>query len=107
MTVQPEIDFTVHTKENNPESQARLDENMDKWSHQCKIIFEALKAHRPVNNEEPMIWDDSINRFRKIGHLPRRIADLKELIKRDGLLYEIKDGWLPSGFKYYYLKGHN
>lgn len=104
MLIQQEIDWTIHEKENNPESQANLEDNKVRWSHQCKIIFEAMNKGIKVNNEEPKVWDDSINKLRKIGHLPRRIADIKDYLKKEGSNIIIEDGWLESGYKYYFIK---
>jgi hypothetical protein len=98
--IQTSFDFTVHAKENNNDSQAHLEANTEKWMHHCQIIYQAMLEGKKVGNEDPRVWDESIGRMRRIGHLPRRIADIKKYL--EGTEIEIKDGW-ENGFKYYYL----
>jgi hypothetical protein len=100
MLVQTTFDFTIHEKENNADSQAHLEVNTEKWMHHCKIIYEAMKRGKKVGNEDPRVWDESIKNYRRIGHLPRRIADIKKYLEGTGI--EVKDDW-KNGFKYYYL----
>lgn len=44
MTVQAEIDFTLHTKENNPFSEQILFDQYERLSKQCKVVYDLLKA---------------------------------------------------------------
>jgi hypothetical protein len=70
-TAQQEIDFNISHRENNPESQAHFEANKDKFSKQCRIVYEALLRGERLTTKIAMKDYD-------IGHLPRRILDLKE-----------------------------
>lgn len=67
---QTEIDFT-HGLENNMESQFNYKLNLDHFNNQCRIVLEQLLTGRKLN-----VRDAFINLG--IGHLPRRIKDLRE-----------------------------
>lgn len=67
---QTTIDFT-HGIENNPESDANYMANLDDFNRQCRIVLEQLLTGRRLTVREAFI---NLN----IGHLPRRIADLKD-----------------------------
>lgn len=68
---QTEIDFTVHTQENNPESETHLLENKMKFSKQSKTVFDLMMAGKRLTSRSAMIEHH-------IGHLARRIKDLKD-----------------------------
>lgn len=77
-----QIDFDVHLTENNVESQINLDVNRDKFSGQCKKVFDLLMA-----NDLPLSVKSATTEHH-ITSLPRRILDLKE----NGVL--ISDRWI-------------
>ena len=57
--------------ENNSESQAHFEANKEKFSRQCRIVYQALLRGERLTSMDAMV------RY-GIGHLPRRILDLKE-----------------------------
>lgn len=65
------ITFTSHRFENNPISQAHLDANREKFGHDCFKILQRL-----INREKLTVKGAMLEGLS--GHLPRRIADLKE-----------------------------
>lgn len=103
LNIQPEFDFEVHEKENNRESQDHLDENRKKWKHQCKVIFDHMVKGNSIGNEHPYVWDESKSKLVRIGHLPRRIADIKEYLSFEKSDIEIGDKWV-NGYKEYFIK---
>lgn len=96
MTSQLDI-FTVHQSENNPESQRHLDNNRPKFNRQCQQVFDLLMGGKVLTSYGSMV-------FHKIGHLARRIKDLRESGVR------ISDCW-DGGSKHWYMtpedKSHN
>lgn len=96
MTSQLDI-FTVHQSENNPESQRHLDKNRPKFNRQCQQVFDMLMKRTVLSTYTALV-------NHKIGHLPRRIKDLRE----SGVM--ISDCW-DGGSKHWYMtpedKSHN
>lgn len=71
---QLQIDFTqplVHN-ENNVESQLIFEANKDKFSNQCKIVFEAFLRGERLTTAKALIHYG-------IGDLRRRVKDLKDM----------------------------
>jgi hypothetical protein len=70
--IQGVIDWTtvVHTSENNAASEAHLEANRFKFTGQCAVVFSLLQKGKRLTCKSAM------NDY-GIGHLPRRIADLK------------------------------
>jgi hypothetical protein len=96
--MQFEIDWTntVHKKENNPVSQQVLDDNKEHFSKQAQLVYELLGKGIKLTAREAMIQHG-------IGHLARRIADLREAginIESEAVLV----GGKRSRFVKYYLK---
>jgi hypothetical protein len=75
---QSEFDFTVHSVENNQESQSILDEHKPKFSHQCKAIYYHFMNGGKLTSHSALQGIRYEGKLVQIGHLPRRIADLKE-----------------------------
>ena len=70
-TTQLEIDFRaplVH-HENNPESQKIFDGNIDHFSNQCKIVYNAFKRGERLTTTKALVEYG-------IGDLRRRVKDL-------------------------------
>ena len=79
------IDWTtvVHVRENNPVSEAHLDANRFKFTGQCAVVFSLLQKGKHLTCKSAM-------NDHGIGHLPRRIADLKAAGAN------VQDAWLTD-----------
>jgi len=86
------MDFTnpIPHIENNVESQHFYEANADKFNNQCKTVYEAL-----LRGERLTVLESAIKYG--IGHLPRRILDLKNL----GV--NVLDERMKGGYKEYFL----
>lgn len=71
----------THQIENNEKSQAHLNANAKKFSAQCQKVYDLLMGGIRLTSRSAMIDHG-------IGHLARRIKDLKDFHKID-----IKDEW--------------
>lgn len=90
--MQIEIDF-LHSRENNAESEINLAKQADKLNKQCSQVLNIL-----MTGEKLTSWSAMVNHH--IGHLARRILDLKQ----KG--YAIQDRWIEengSRFKEYFM----
>lgn len=90
--MQTELNF-LHTRENNAESQANLQQQAGHLNKQCSQVFNIL-----MTGERLTSWSAMVHYH--IGHLARRIADLRD----KG--YPIKDEWVEENgmrFKKYFL----
>lgn len=76
--------------ENNMESQEYLNDNIDKFNNQCRIVLKALLRGEKLTCATALIKYS-------IGHLPRRICTLRQF----GV--EVLDRRKSGGFKEYYL----
>jgi len=85
------LDFT-HREENNHDSRKHLEENRERFSAQCEKVYSLLRSgiHLTVLS--------AITEY-GISSLPRRILDLKEHFKREGIDVEIKDRWVKTDGK--------
>lgn len=85
---QAQLDFTVHKRENSPESQRHLDANRSHFNRKCQQVFDLLMAggHLTVLGAANA----------GIASLPRRIADLRNQGVR------ISDFW-ENGCKTYHM----
>ena len=90
MTTQAEINFTVHTRENNSFSEQILFDQYERLSNQCRIVYNALKEGKKLTVRDAMLNFG-------IGDLRRRVADLRE----SGI--EVKSNLLQNRFKEYFL----
>lgn len=93
------IDFT-HGVENNPESEENYVMNLDRFNNQCRTVLEELLTGRRMNVRDALMGLG-------IGHLPRRIADLREAgipvndefpKLHDGRKGRFKEYWLERTF---------
>lgn len=86
------IDFTqLQHKENKVKNQEHFEANKDKFSKQCKLVYEALLRGEKLTTTKALI-------DYKIGDLRRRIKDLK-----DTWNVPIQDHYVDGKFKEYYL----
>lgn len=86
------IDFSIlEHKENNPGSQAHFEENKNKFSNQCRIVYEALLRGEKLTTTKALLTYG-------IGDLRRRIKDLKDTWK-----VPIKDKYVDKNYKEFYL----
>lgn len=69
--MQIQLDFSVHPKENNKESEAILNDNKHHFSNQCKLVYDAM-----MNGERLTTATALLNYG--IGDLRRRVKDLKD-----------------------------
>jgi hypothetical protein len=87
------LDFT-HREENNYQSRKHLEENRERFSAQCRQVYDLLKSGVRLTVLS------AITEY-GISSLPRRILDLKEA----GI--EIKDRWMQEDgknkYKEYYI----
>ena len=93
-TPQLQIDFTqplVH-HENNVESQLHFEANKDKFSNQCKIVFEALMRGERLTTATALIKYG-------IGDLRRRCKDL-----RDMWSVPVQSEYIDGRYKEYFIK---
>lgn len=94
-TNQLPIDFsTLHHQENNIENQRHFDQNKDKFSNQCRIVYDALMRGERLTTATALISYG-------IGDLRRRIKDLKDMWQ-----VPIIDQYVDGKFKEYYIKNH-
>jgi len=90
---QLQIDFsTLSHQENNIESQRHFDENKDKFSKQCKIVYEALLRGERLTTAKALIEYG-------IGDLRRRV---KDLIDMWGV--PVQSEYVENRYKEYFLK---
>lgn len=91
-TNQPQIDFSeLHHIENKISNQEHFEANKDKFSHQCKIIYEAMLRGEKLTTTSALI-------MYRIGDLRRRIKDLK-----DTWNVPVQDQYVEGKFKEYFL----
>lgn len=78
---QQTFDFTpvVHQYENNAESQQILDNYRVHFTDQCAAIYPYLMRGGKLTSHTALLGIRHNGELVQIGHLPRRIADLKAL----------------------------
>lgn len=77
----PDFTKTVHVRENKPENEQHLNDNRQKFTGQCAIVLSLLLKGVVLSSYSAMV------QF-KIGHLARRIKDLKD---SEGFAFNIED----------------
>jgi hypothetical protein len=82
--------MNIHTRENNPESQANLDRNRPHFTNQCELLLEVLRKGEHLTGRSALLDYG-------VAALPRRIKDLKE----NGI--PVQSRMIGGGFKEYYL----
>ena len=70
--------FSTHKKENNSESQANLEKHKVKFNRQMQAVFDHLISGAELDSLTAMLGLKTNQYTVCIGHLPRRILDLKE-----------------------------
>jgi len=93
---QLQMNFTTHSRENNPESQANLDANKPHFSKQCQLVWSLLQSGERLTVRDAMVKHN-------INSLPRRILDLREYFRKNYLPDPIQTRHKENGTKEYYL----
>lgn len=89
---QLEIDFSqLHHVENKVANQEHFERNKEKFSNQCRIVYEALLRGERLTTTNALIKYH-------IGDLRRRIKDLKDMWN-----VPVKDQYVEGKFKEYFL----
>ena len=85
--MQTEIDFTkpLTHRENNAESQAIFDGNVDHFSKQCKLVYKLFKSGVRLTVYSALVEYG-------IGDLRRRVKDLKDVYKVSGIKSQYING---------------
>lgn len=86
MNQQLNIDFTV-TRHNNRESEMFYEENMDRFSDQCKKVWRLLKE-----GDRLTVYDAVLLHW--INSLPRRVKDINDAYIKAGMPAPIKSEWV-------------
>lgn len=87
------IDFSaLHHVENKTSNQEHFERNKEKFSKQCRIVYEALLRGEKLTTTSALL-------DYKIGDLRRRIKDLKDIWN-----VPISDHYVDGKFKQYYIK---
>lgn len=87
-----EIDFSeLNHVENKISNQEHFERNKEKFSKQCKIVYEALLRGERLTTTKALLNYG-------IGDLRRRIKDLKDIWN-----VPIKDEYVEGKFKEYFL----
>jgi hypothetical protein len=91
-TNQPKIDFErLSHIENKVSNQEHFEANKDKFSNQCKIVYEALLRGERLTTTKALI-------HYRIGDLRRRIKDLKDMWD-----VPVESQMVEGHYKEYYL----
>jgi hypothetical protein len=89
------LDFT-HRQENNYASRVHLEENRERFSVQCQMVYDLLKSGVRLTMKS------AINEY-GIGDIRRRIKDLRDICGVE----DIKDKWIKENgrnkYKEYYI----
>ncbi|MBC7749196.1 MAG: hypothetical protein H7Z76_11595 [Methylotenera sp.] len=86
------IDFsTLQHVENKISNQEHFERNKDKFSNQCKIVYQALLRGEKLTTTKALI-------DYRIGDLRRRIKDLKDIWN-----VPVQDIYVEGKFKEYFL----
>ena len=88
-----EIDFTeLNHVENNIDSQKHFEENKERFSNQCKIVYEALLRGEKLTTTKALIEYG-------IGDLRRRCKDFRDMWN-----VPVQSEYVKGRYKEYYLK---
>lgn len=92
-TNQPKIDFSeLHHFENKISNQEHFEANKEKFSNQCRIVYEALLRGEKLTTTKALL-------DYHIGDLRRRIKDLKDVWN-----VPIESQMIEGHYKEYFLK---
>jgi hypothetical protein len=86
-----QLSFEIHEHENNCASECILKANKERFSNQCKIVYEALQRGERLTTASALLKYS-------IGDLRRRIKDLRDA----GI--PIEDELQENRFKIYFIK---
>lgn len=87
-----ELDFNqLQHVENKISNQEHFERNKDKFSNQCKIVYQALLRGEKLTTTKALLEY-------RIGDLRRRIKDLKDIWN-----VPVQDGYVDGKFKEYFL----
>lgn len=87
-----ELDFNqLHHIENKISNQEHFERNKEKFSNQCRIVYEALLRGERLTTTKALI-------NYRIGDLRRRIKDLKDIWN-----VPVQDEYVDGKFKEYFL----
>jgi len=92
----PDFNKVLHTRENNPESQAHLEANKYHFVGQCAIVYSLLKAGVVLSTR---IGQLNYN----IGDLRARIRDLMDAGVRVDKVFEMDEKGKKTRFKKYFM----
>jgi hypothetical protein len=89
---QPKIDFSeLQHFENKISNQEHFEANKDRFSNQCRLVYEALLRGEKLTTTTALITY-------RIGDLRRRIKDLKDIWN-----VPVMDQYVDGKFKEYFL----
>jgi len=95
-TNQPQIDFSELSHiENKISNQEHFEANKDKFSNQCRLVYEALLRGERLTTAKALI-------HYRIGDLRRRIKDLKDIWN-----VPIDSEMVEGNYKEYFLINNN
>ena len=87
-----ELDFSqLHHIENKVANQEHFEANKDRFSKQCKLVYEALLRGERLTTTKALL-------DYQIGDLRRRIKDLKDIWN-----VPVQDAYVDGKFKEYFL----
>lgn len=91
------IDFDINVRQNTNDNQAHYDANKPLFNRQCEKVYRLLASGKRLTVADALVSHG-------IGHLPRRIADLKaKNIVVNACWIEVKSGDGYTKVKEYYL----
>lgn len=90
-----DFDKPLFHLENNAESQAHFEANKDRFSKQCKIVYDALMKGERLTTTKALLQY-------KVGDLRRRVKDLKDMWK-----VPVESEIIEGKYKEYYITQTN
>lgn len=91
------VNFDINVRQNTDDNQAHYDANKPRFNRQCAKVYDLLMSGRRLTVADALVSHG-------IGHLPRRIADLREKnIMVNSCWIEVKSGDGYTRVKEYYL----
>lgn len=92
MQITIEQQFQIHERENNSDSELILKANKERFSNQCRIVYDALLRGEKLTTASALIKYG-------IGDLRRRV---KDLVDYHGI--EVKSELIEGRFKEYFIE---
>lgn len=87
-----QLSFQIHDRENNSDSELILKANKERFSNQCRIVYDALLRGEKLTTASALIKYG-------IGDLRRRV---KDLVDYHGI--EVKSELIEGRFKEYFIE---